>query len=473
MSSNRSAKLTENPENRDKFPPRVLRLAKRMNLEPHQVKDKLFQLYWGDELRLRAIARKYNISYSSLRDIWKDLDIPCRKGGKPVTDQNRLTIHYPKVAKEWLLEKNGGLKPDQVAYGSDKKYWWGCSVCGNEWKATVGSRTCGGCGCSACAGNVVTDRNRLTAHPCWKTLQHEWDYESNPKPPKAYASGSRARVNWVCPKPDCGYKWLAIVQRRTRAKHPTGCPACAGRVVTDRNRLTVCCPEVAKEWHPTKNKPLEAKDVSIGCDKTFWWYCAVCGREWRARLADRVKPVMTGHGRTYIRARGCRDCALADTLQFHPDYWRPWQDFCETLAKRIYSDMQVLMQYKGIKGINPDIIVKDCTGRVVVIVDAKMSGHATTPLMDDVRKYSPHCPRLEFWCFRNSPRFLDIKTITDIPVKFYLPYQLLARVIDNKMRTMLTEAFQQLQRENQQFIDKFSALQSRNGVTSILDFLDT
>ena len=45
-------------------------------------------------------------------------------------------------------------------------------------------------------------------------------------------------------------------------------------------------PELAKEWHPTKNGSLEPADLTPGSNKKVWWVC-VKGHEWQARVTDR------------------------------------------------------------------------------------------------------------------------------------------------------------------------------------------
>ena len=58
---------------------------------------------------------------------------------------------YPDVAKEWHKQKNGEQSPATMAAMSGKKVWWQCSVCGNEWQATISNRTKQGAGCPECA----------------------------------------------------------------------------------------------------------------------------------------------------------------------------------------------------------------------------------------------------------------------------------------------------------------------------------
>lgn len=46
-----------------------------------------------------------------------------------------------EITKYWDYEKNGNLKPENVLYGSYKKYWWKCSKCHYEWETAIYNRT--------------------------------------------------------------------------------------------------------------------------------------------------------------------------------------------------------------------------------------------------------------------------------------------------------------------------------------------
>src|SRR3989338_11643219 len=50
-------------------------------------------------------------------------------------------------------------------------------------------------------------------------------------------------------------------------------------------------PDIAKEWHPTKNAPLTADDVSYGSGQKVWWQCSN-GHEWQSVISSR----RGGHG---------------------------------------------------------------------------------------------------------------------------------------------------------------------------------
>jgi len=52
-----------------------------------------------------------------------------------------------------------------------------------------------------------------------------------------------------------------------------GCPACGGKEAVGNNSLKSKWPEIADEWHPTKNKPLSPDEVTYGSSKKVWWLC--------------------------------------------------------------------------------------------------------------------------------------------------------------------------------------------------------
>ena len=217
--------------------------------------------------------------------------------GKRISDTNRLSVNYPDVAAEWHPTKNGDLTPDGVTSQSNRKVWWRCED-GHEWEAVIPSRTSQGTGCPSCAGNVVTDANRLSLQ-C-PEVAAEWHPTKNgDAKPEETAVGTPKKAWWSCKQ---GHEWEASVNSRTPPRS-RGCPYCAGQRVTDANRLSLQCPEVAAEWHPTKNGDLTASDVAVGTSKRVWWRCRK-GHEWDAVVYSRALPGSRS---------GCRQCTLRHT----------------------------------------------------------------------------------------------------------------------------------------------------------------
>ena len=68
---------------------------------------------------------------------------PYCSGNKVLIGYNDLQTVNPDLAKEWYYEKNGSIKPENIAAHSGKKVWWQCLNCGNTWQASVIDRSRG------------------------------------------------------------------------------------------------------------------------------------------------------------------------------------------------------------------------------------------------------------------------------------------------------------------------------------------
>jgi len=75
-----------------------------------------------------------------------------------------------------------------------------------------------------------------------------------------------------------------IESRAGSRKH--GCPFCSGKMVSLTNSLTRKDPELAEEWHPTKNGILTPAEITFGSNKKIWWACA--DHEWKSTVTDRT-----------------------------------------------------------------------------------------------------------------------------------------------------------------------------------------
>lgn len=48
---------------------------------------------------------------------------------------------FPELAKQWDFNRNGTLLPENISYGSVRKVWWICPVCGRSFLKSVNTRT--------------------------------------------------------------------------------------------------------------------------------------------------------------------------------------------------------------------------------------------------------------------------------------------------------------------------------------------
>ena len=114
-------------------------------------------------------------------------------------------------------------------------------------------------------------------------LLSQWDKERNaPLTPKDISYGSKQKVWWRCEK---GHSWQAAAY--TRTSNSAGCPYCTGRWIwPGENDLASKRPDLAAQWHPTKNGKLLPEQVMPGSNKKVWWICDK-GHEWQATVKSR------------------------------------------------------------------------------------------------------------------------------------------------------------------------------------------
>lgn len=97
--------------------------------------------------------------------------------------------------------------------------------------------------------------------------------------------GSNKKLEWRCLKESCGEIFEATWENIFQGK---GCSYCAGQKVGLSNCLATKNPQLASEWHPTKNGKLTPFDVTTGSGKKVWWICKNNPEhEWEAVIFDR------------------------------------------------------------------------------------------------------------------------------------------------------------------------------------------
>ena len=179
-----------------------------------------------------------------------------------------LAETHPEVAKQWHPTLNEGLSPFDFTPGSGKKVWWKCNEGDDhEWISNIANRSRGN-GCSICSGKKVVLSNCLgTIKP---ELAKEWHPTKNEDlTPYNVTEKSGKKVWWKCNEGD-DHEWKAVIASRANGR---GCSICSGQMVVLSNCLATTHPELAKEWHPTKNGKLTPYNLTEGSHKKVWWKC--------------------------------------------------------------------------------------------------------------------------------------------------------------------------------------------------------
>lgn len=249
----------------------------------------------------------------------KSLGCPYCANRKLLVGFNDFATVNPSVAAtEWHPTKNGNLSPDQFITGSATKVWWLCSE-NHEWEVSFNGRSKGS-DCPYCANRrVLAGFNDLATvnHP----LAAEWHPTKNGElTPQDVTARSSSTIWWVCPE---NHEWEAKVGNRDRG---STCPVCEHPETYDKelivgtNDLGSVEPQIASQWHPTKNGNLTPDSVVRMFDEKAWWRSADCGYEWEATPKSRKTADCPECIRHRIR-RGVNDLASVNPVihaQWHP-----------------------------------------------------------------------------------------------------------------------------------------------------------
>ncbi len=200
--------------------------------------------------------------------------------------------NFPVLIAEWHPLKNLELQPENFTKGSNQKIWWQCTRNKkHEWEATINNRARGK-GCPYCAKTKVTKKNSLAFK--FPLIARQWHSTKNKQPPTNISYGSSKRVWWQCPK-EKSHSWQSTVASVTQ-RNKLNCPFC--------NTLKYVHPDIAAEWHPTKNGVLTPEDVTRASGKRVWWQCPENqNHSWQAIVKNRT-----------VLKSGCPHCSAEKNI---------------------------------------------------------------------------------------------------------------------------------------------------------------
>lgn len=104
-------------------------------------------------------------------------DCPVCAGKIVVPGVNDFASHYPDAAELWDYTKNP-LSPEQVSYGSSKKYWW-MDTCGHGFQKTPKEVGKGNSRCPYCSrtnSTLLVGHNDLATK--FPLIAQEWDVDA-------------------------------------------------------------------------------------------------------------------------------------------------------------------------------------------------------------------------------------------------------------------------------------------------------
>ena len=156
-------------------------------------------------------------------------------------------------------------------------------------------------------------KSKQTVADTW--LASSWHPTFNKLAASEVSSGSNKKAWWLC---ENSHDWE--VSPAQRMAYKTGCPVCSNKkVLAGYNDLATINPELAAQWHPTKNLPLSPEKIGAKSNRKVWWF-GLCGHEWPMSVVNR-----------HSSGQGCPVCAgktvlagFNDLASLHPNIARQW-----------------------------------------------------------------------------------------------------------------------------------------------------
>lgn len=240
-----------------------------------------------------------------------------------------------------LNNKKIELCKDNIYIGGHKKLRFHCFVCNDIFSATWTDYSHYINDCPICIGQQVGRKTSLNY--LLPDLAKELSLENNFTGRDVTLYSNKLAI-WVCRV--CGYKWKAKICARSIG---TGCPACSGNSVSDKNRLSILFPELCLEWHLTKNGNMFPENVSYGSEKNIWWKCLFCGHVWQSIIYNRTK------------GKGCPKCKeskgekrISNFFDINNIFYIPQYTFEDCVGKKrllpfdfYLPEYNILIEYDG------------------------------------------------------------------------------------------------------------------------------
>lgn len=225
---------------------------------------------------------------------------------------NDLKSQRPDLALEFHPTRNT-ISLETIATKSNMKIWW-LGACGHEWEMPVIKRAYGR-GCSFCSSRAKLLKGFNDFQTKQPILSLEWDSAKNVLSSGEVSEKPTKKVWWRCKE---NHSWETTVRSRVIG---TGCPACAGNVLTvGVNDFATTYPVLVLEWDFAKNTVLPT-EITKSYSLPVWWICPK-DHFWKTRIVNRI-----------FRNRTCHFCSFSKCLPgvndltiTHPELLKDWVD---------------------------------------------------------------------------------------------------------------------------------------------------
>lgn len=311
---------------------------KNTNVTPQEVSSGSKKIVWWK-------CTKGHSWKAEIKSRSNGIGCPICSNKQVLPEFNDLATINPRLAKEWNYEKNDGLKPSDVTYGSGKIVWWKCKN-GHDYKKRIDARRKGQ-GCPICSRRRRTSSREQTIFYYVKkvypdaintykdiftgsmeldiyipSIQVGIEYDGRQYHTKQKETTDQRKYH-VCqennitlirfsesPKgydesyADIEYDVLDGSIKHLEASLSKLFKYLNKSVDIDiiRDRLEILeylealdisllseNPAIAAEWDYEKNSGLRPEHFHNGSNERVWWLCKQCNHSWKASIAERTK----------------------------------------------------------------------------------------------------------------------------------------------------------------------------------------
>ena len=323
------------------------------------------QITTGSGTKVHWLCKRNHSYLASPNDRKRGRGCPYCSNKKVLAGFNDLLTVFPEIAAEWDYQKNDGKSPKDYVYGSSARVCWRCKK-GHTWSIPIINRTRDGNGCPACNQRKSTSfpekallyyvrqsypsalgnyrskalKNReidvyLSEYKIGIEYDGDiWHRDAERDNEKSEQCTKAGIVLIRIREPECPHinddsinfqmtshtsaefsrgVVFALEKIGEITKHMTTSDVSIDRdtqvilktmeIEEVEKSLASVNPELAKEWHPTKNS-ISPKQIAANSNFYAWWL-GKCGHEWPAYV--------------YSRNAGC-GCPICRGLRVKPGF---------------------------------------------------------------------------------------------------------------------------------------------------------
>lgn len=214
---------------------------------------------------------------------------PCRNSSAPLKKSTKQFIRdSDELMLWWDPENNEDLLKQTLSTKSTTEIHWICPDSQHPFTMRVREMTSYGPRCPNCLSNAREERKQLHARLSqtmgseMKEILRYWDDSEN-DPQLTPVWGVRVKMKCAEGHSVTLYPYELLTD---------GCSICRGletRRSNSNSSEVRLDPEIAEQWHPTKNGKVSLTSLGRNSNRLVWWVDQNCGFEWQATPRNRVR----------------------------------------------------------------------------------------------------------------------------------------------------------------------------------------